>query len=79
MNQIGKCIMDTALDDIFIDSGRVLLLNPEKHIYECLTAVPKEIDATKPEAAIERVAISEPLPADDPLLQRIAERKDQVT
>lgn len=79
LDQIGKYIMDTALGDMFIDSGRVLLLNPEKRLYECLTAVPREIDSSSPEAASRPAAILEPLPADDPLLQRIAERKNQVT
>jgi hypothetical protein len=51
LDQIGKGIMDTALGTIFIDSGRILLLNPEKQVYECLLGVPKGKDSAHPHAA----------------------------
>lgn len=36
LDQIGRCIMDTALGTMFIDSGSVLLLNKEKKTYQSL-------------------------------------------
>lgn len=37
LDEIGRNIMDTALGTMFIDSGCVMLLNPNKQAYECLT------------------------------------------
>jgi phosphoserine phosphatase RsbU/P len=37
LDQIGKCIMDTALGAMFIDFGCVMLLNRESRNYECLS------------------------------------------
>jgi sigma-B regulation protein RsbU (phosphoserine phosphatase) len=38
LNQIGKSIMDTALGAMFIDAACVMIFNPGKNVYECLTA-----------------------------------------
>jgi class 3 adenylate cyclase len=79
LDQIGKTIMDTALGDMFIDSGRILLLNPEKQVYECLAGVPKEKDPFETEAPSSPTMVHETLPADDPLVAKIAQRKKEVT
>lgn len=106
LDQIGKSIMDTASGTMFIDSGRLLLLNPQKQVFECLTARDKEPafggaksslinlaagnEQNHPEQIGDRqvghkeesedsVYIESKLPADDPLIQRLAERKKEVT
>jgi adenylate cyclase len=79
LDQIGKSIMDTALGDMFIDSGRILLLNPEKQVYEFLASVPRMKDSAETEIASSSATVHETLPADDLLVQRIAERKKEVT
>jgi adenylate cyclase len=79
LEQIGKCIMDTALGEMFISSGRILLFNPEKQMYECLIGVAREKDPAKEGVTISHAAIDEPMPADDPLVKKIAERKREVT
>ncbi len=51
LDQIGKYIMDTALGTMFIDSGRLMLLNPQEQVFECLTTKDKEpafFDAKSP-------------------------------
>ncbi len=53
LDQIGKSIMDTALGAMFIDSGCVMLLNPGKQVYECLTAA-GEREVRRSDAALER-------------------------
>lgn len=124
LDEIGKSIMDTVLGAMFIDSGRVMLLNRNKEAYECLTmAGERELDkdktiveSTVPSEKVqekgESVQIGQALPvsgevetgetempgseqkveqgddiqlsefklsADDPLVQKIAERKKEVT
>ena len=41
VNEVGMNIMNTALGTMFIDSGGVMLLNPEKQVYEYLTTAGK--------------------------------------
>ncbi len=93
LDEIGKSIMDTALGVMFIDSGRVMLLDKEKQAYGCLTRAgerekKKGHDDTERGPAIseqepEVVACSDPsegeLPADDPFIQKMVERKREVT
>ena len=78
LDQIGKSIMDTALGDMAIDSGRIFLLNSEKQAYECLRCVPKGKDFSEPEDTVS-AGVNEKLSADDPLMQKLAERKKEVT
>jgi len=96
LDEIGKSIMDTALGVMFIDSGRVMLLDKQKKVYGCLTKAgirekkkgPRDGDAAEtgtgvPEQKVEAVVCSEPaeleLSASDPFIQKIAERKREVT
>jgi len=94
LEEIGKSIMDTALGVMFIDSGRVMLLDKRKQAYECLTKAgmrekkghkdkEQETRTGVPEQEIEAVVCSEPaeveLSANDPFIQKIAERKREVT
>ncbi len=114
LDQIGKSIMDTALDTMFIDSGCVMLLNPENKTYECLTSAGKrEISRRQPQLeqtfpSGEKTAVHEEgrkdktivqaesvetpennimdpkeinpiLAADEPFIQKISERKKEVT
>ena len=112
LDEIGKSIMDTALGVMFIDSGRVMILDRAKQGYECLTMAGKkeeregriEEESTVPvekiqkeeeaseveivereegvpkEGSEEELRLSKlKLPADDPLIQKIAERKKEVT
>jgi len=96
LDEIGKSIMDTALGVMFIDSGRVMLLDKQKQAYECLTKAGmreekkghRDEGATEtgpgvPEQAVEAIACSEPaefeLSANNPFIQKIAQRKREVT
>jgi sigma-B regulation protein RsbU (phosphoserine phosphatase) len=101
LDEIGKNIINFALQPMFVDAGAVMLLNPDKKTYDCLihagqreekksgagaeTAAPEEIDEEKEdlvsaEAGEGFLGVSElKLPADDPLIQKIAERKKEVT
>lgn len=79
LDQIGKNVMHTALEGMCIDSGRIFLLNQEKRIYECLTEVKGDRDGAESEPGRSSAMAPEILPADDPLLQKIAERKREVT
>jgi len=114
LDEIGKSIMGTALGVMFIDSGRVMLLDKEKKEYECLIKAgerekrnvgPDTKDTLLEEKeeqkdrrrhvemvesdggpsvlggqVQEAIELSEAkLPADDPLIQKIAERKKEVT
>ena len=62
-DEIGKSMIDFALNTLFIDKGRVLVLNSKEQIYECLTP---------PSSPMK-------LPTHDPLIQKIAEKKKEVT
>jgi signal transduction histidine kinase len=63
LDEIGGSIIDFALNTLFIDKGRVLVFNPKEQIYECLT----------PPSSPKK------LPTHDPLIQKIAEKKKEVT
>jgi signal transduction histidine kinase len=63
LDQIGESMMEIASNVLFIEKGWVMLLNPREQVYECITAPPSELK----------------LPAQDPLIQKIAERKKEVT
>ena len=75
LNEIGKRIMDFALGTMFIDSGSLMILNRDKKQYECL------VRSGDDEAAKETEENAPPLhwPADDPLVQKMAERKKELT
>ena len=95
LDEIGKSIMDTALGAMFIDSGRVMLLNRDKEAYECLTKAGEreKKKGSKDEGVETRTGVSEQDPevversgpaevelsANDPFIQKIAERKREVT
>ena len=89
LDEIGKSMMDTALGAMFIDTGSVILLDKEKNRYECLTrsGEKEEIKDLRKLTEIEDESIPEKrtqvpslnLPADEPLIQKIAERKKEVT
>ena len=95
LDEIGKSIMDTALGVMFIDSGRVMLLDKQKQAYECLTmAGMREKKKERKDGGAETrtgvldlapevVECSRPpeveLSANDPFIQKIAERKREVT
>jgi sigma-B regulation protein RsbU (phosphoserine phosphatase) len=73
LDKIGKSIMDTALGTMFIDAGCVMLLNKETAVYECLTSEGvREIRQSQ-------VGSKSTLPAEGPFIQKIAERKKEVT
>jgi sigma-B regulation protein RsbU (phosphoserine phosphatase) len=98
---IGKSIMNFALQPMFVDAGAVMLLNPDKTDYDCLIQEgQREVSKTEAgdETATQEVAVEqkenqmttaaapgEPettsltLPADDPLMQKIAAQKKEVT
>jgi signal transduction histidine kinase len=63
IDQIGKKMMETALGVLFIDKGCLMLLDQREQMYECITTPPSELK----------------LPAHDPLVQKIAETKKEVT
>lgn len=73
LDEIGKSIMDTALGAMFIDSGCIMLLNPSNACYESLVAADK---ITHVQSACE-LPLS--FPADNPFIQKMAERKKHVT
>ena len=99
LDEIGKNIMNFALQPMFVDAGSLLLLNPKEKAYEYLVQAGEredkkvETEATVPEEKIEekedRVAaeteerdleISElRMPLDEPLIQKIVEKKKEVT
>ncbi len=95
LDEIGKSIMDTALGVMFIDSGRVMLLDKEKQVYGCLTEAGKrekrkEREHEDPETGNgrstqepEAVVCSDPsekeLAVDDSFIQKMVERKRPVT
>jgi len=101
LDEIGKSIMNFALQPMFVDAGSVLLLNPDKKEYECLIQAGEREDL-KIEAEVEATVSDEKdeekeshvltetkktdlaiielnLPANEPLMQKIAEQKKEVT
>jgi serine phosphatase RsbU (regulator of sigma subunit) len=104
LGQIGKAMMDTALGAMFIDSGSVMLLNPQQEAYECLIAAGEREKHGNRAGAEDALAADEiqgesetseveprlteklelslrdlVLPADEPLIRKIAEKKKEVT
>jgi class 3 adenylate cyclase len=106
LNEIGRSIMNFALGSMFIDSGSVMLLNPDKNQYYFLIRSGEREDT--PGKTDDNLDISEKMPAtitgveenehdlseaegsgqeksklnlpsDDPLIQKIAARKKEVT
>jgi signal transduction histidine kinase len=63
LEEIGKSMMETVFGVLFVEKGAVMLLDQKEQRYEALTG-------TLP---------SSKLPASDPLIQKIAERKKEVT
>jgi len=75
-DQIGKRMMETASNTMFMDSGGLLLFRPEGKVYEALTYLEKRDELGKP---IPSPLSTLKLSADDPLIQKIAERKKELT
>ncbi|MDO8969229.1 MAG: hypothetical protein Q7U74_00985 [Saprospiraceae bacterium] len=73
LDEIGKRIMETALGAMFIDSGCIMLLNPANACYEFLIA---DGEKTNAQAVCE---LNLSFPSDNPFIQKMAERKKQVT
>jgi len=63
IDQVGKKMMETASGVLFIDKGCLMLLDEREQMYECITAPPSELK----------------LPVYDPLVQKIAKMKKEVT
>jgi class 3 adenylate cyclase len=81
LDEIGKGMMDTALGTMFIDSGYIMLLNPADQVYVPLSAGAKrkdDLNVTK-SSYNDGVEIPPNLPARDSLVQKIAEKKKEVT
>ena len=101
LDEIGKSIMQFALQPMFVDAGSVMLLNPDKSAYDCLIQEgQREVSKTEArnETATQEVAAEQKenqviegtvpgeteatcltLPVDDPLMQKIAAQKKEVT
>jgi len=89
LDEIVKSIMETALSVMFIDSGCVLLLDKEKKVYECIIKDGKRenrgsnINDMVSEQTVEAAGYAEHLEVDlsvsDPFIQKIAERRREVT
>jgi class 3 adenylate cyclase len=73
LDEIGKSIIETALETMFIDAGCVMLLNKKAAVYECL------ISEGEREIRHCQIGLKNTLPADGPFFQKIAERKKEVT
>ncbi len=101
LDQIGKFIMQTVSGTMFIESGRLMLLNPSQKLFEPLISkskesspggaealdqeVPKNLDHSYP-AEDQKVIPAQgndssrwALPANDPFIQLLAEKKKEVT
>jgi signal transduction histidine kinase len=63
LDQIGKNMMETVSGVLFVENGSVMLLNPEEGQYENIAGSHSK---TK-------------LPAQDPLIRKMAEKKKEVT
>ena len=105
VDEILGAMMDVAIGTMFIDSGRVMLLNRDQNIYECLAAegereikhgLPRlkdtdrqaAVDASQTTNAVHVINRKEDrdvqltdlkLSAEEPLIQKIADRKREVT
>jgi serine phosphatase RsbU (regulator of sigma subunit) len=101
LEEIGKKLMNFALQPMFVDAGSVMLLNPNKDAYDCLIQegqredrkVDADDETEAPTMAVEEkeenlyadAASGDPdvecltIAADDPLMQKIAEHKKEVT
>ncbi len=76
LDQIGKRMMETASRTMFIDSGCILISKPEDKRYEPLICLEKRDEFGRTISSRLPTAI---LPANDPLIQKMAERKREVT
>jgi signal transduction histidine kinase len=63
LDQIGKTMVETAMNVLFLNKGSVMLLDEKDQAYKCLTPTLENLK----------------LPAHDPFIQKIAERKREVT
>jgi sigma-B regulation protein RsbU (phosphoserine phosphatase) len=70
LDQIGKRIMEFAVRTLFLDAGRLLVLNQGALAYECTAA-----DGGKTKGP----ASSSELPSGHPLIQKLAARKRELT
>jgi sigma-B regulation protein RsbU (phosphoserine phosphatase) len=89
LDQIGKRIMEFAVGTLFLDAGRLLVLNPGALAYESLAAqggIPKgpALPSSPPASEADVPEGADPpssprLPADHPLIQKLSERKRELT
>jgi class 3 adenylate cyclase len=89
LDEIGKSIMQFALEPMFVDAGSVMILNREKTFYDCLiqsgeseqkkethkTDEPDKQDVEKTPSEIECSTLS----LDEPFMRKMAERKKTTT
>jgi sigma-B regulation protein RsbU (phosphoserine phosphatase) len=81
LDQIVKSIMNFAVGTLFLDSGRLLVLNRGTVAYECLAAEQEKAGVVD-QASGGSVADPAPplqLPADHPLVEKLVDRKREVT
>jgi sigma-B regulation protein RsbU (phosphoserine phosphatase) len=88
LDQIGRNIMNTALGTMFIDHGYVLLLDRDGNAYYCLVEAGSVDTTTRGEDAQPSKETSMTcgpevaelkLPAEEPLIQKMAETRMEVT
>ena len=75
-DQIGNRMMETATQTMFMDSGCIHILKPDGDGYEPLRYIEKRDELGKPIPSSLYTTI---LPSNDPLIQKIADRKREVT
>jgi serine phosphatase RsbU (regulator of sigma subunit) len=91
LDEIGKSMLQFAMQPMFVDTGSIMLLNPDKRVYEPRIAEGKKDvmnhgtgkDLLKPETpeTSENGAMlsNHILPADNPLMAKMAEQKKELT
>jgi serine phosphatase RsbU (regulator of sigma subunit) len=86
--QIGRNIMDTALQTMFIDHGYVLLLGRDGKIYECLAeagiaetsnSIDNQLQVAEANATCNNAVTKLKIPTDEPLIGIITVSRKQVT
>jgi len=97
LDAIGKSIIDTALDTLFVDGGCLLLMNQKTKDYECISIsgecfLPEESSANEMAIASDKAMrtlsgskelspenVTMELPCESPLIEKISERKKEIT
>jgi serine phosphatase RsbU (regulator of sigma subunit) len=74
--QIGQRMMEIASNTMFMESGCVFILKPEVKLYEALTCMEKRDELGKP---IPSALLASKLLANDPLIEKISQRKKELT